>query len=721
MRHFEVVAPKTAGSVCMTTQRNPFRRAVGRLAVGLIAAATALALLAPIASADPQSDADDAITAAWTAAGGDTSPLGTKDGGVYPVGAGFGQNFASGAIYFTPATGARAMYGAILDKYRDLGGPADSDLGFPNIDEGPGKVSADSRNTTFSAGDDPVIFWTPDTGAWVVRGPINAAWDKLGGSAGTLGVPTADETYSGSVITQTFTGGQVSYDLDSKQFTTVPPDLADQLTDLPVPTDATSAINTAWRVAGGASGPLGLRQGDQKTVGAGAEQDFAGGDIYFSPDTGAHVVSGAILTEYESLGGPTGDFGFPSAGEADGGVPGSRVSAFAGAGGAVIFWTADHGAIPVRGAMKAAWDKLGGAAGALGVPVADQNTNGDTVTQKFSGGQVSYDSKNNTFSTDPKNLADQLTGLQVPPQSVTPPSVPAAPASDAKSHTGFQWQNWWLWWIVPLAVLLLASVAAFAVILRRRSAGGADDDFGDEDETDYRGVPPDQEHWESSEDDEPSTSRVRFVDPDAENSAYASSGRGWPDHDVADAPERRWGDLPSDTGRGPSMFTPHGAHESEDLVAIDINPVEEEDPDSVDTAPTRVQDDEREHSGRHAALNPDTGKSIWTAPDDDSYLPGPQSLFAPVYGAVPPPPEPEDTDSTAEVMEPDIGDHAVAPPAIHLPLEDPHEAPAGYPIKGSMRSGSYYTPDSSAYDQTVAEIWFATEELAQANGFSKAD
>jgi uncharacterized protein with LGFP repeats len=703
----------------MTTQRNPFRRAIGRMAVGLIAAATTMALLAPIANADPQSDADDAITAAWTAAGGDTSQLGAKDGGVYPVGAGFGQNFAGGAIYFTPTTGAKAMFGAILDKYRALGGPADSDLGFPNIDEGPGKVSADSRNTTFSAGDDPVIFWTPDTGAWVVRGPINAAWDKLGGSAGTLGVPTADETYNGSVIAQTFTGGQLSYDMDSKQFTTVPPDLAGQLTDLTIPTDATSAINTAWRAAGGASGPLGLRQGDQKVVGAnGAEQDFAGGKVFFSPGTGAHVVSGAILAQYESLGGPTGDFGFPSAGEADGGVPGSRVSAFAGAGGPVIFWTADHGAIPVRGAMKAAWDKLGGAAGALGVPVADQNTDGDTVSQKFSGGQVAWDSKKNTFSTDPKNLADQLTGLQVPPQSATP-GAPAAPAPDTKSHNRFQWHNWWLWWIVPLAVLLLASVVAFAVMmLRRRSSADADSEYNDEDEVDYHGAPGEPEHW-ASPDAEPSTSRARYVDPDAENSAYASSGRGWPDHDVPDAPERRWSDLPHpdpDPDRGPasigSMFTHHGAHESDDLHDVDV----EEDPDSVDTAPTRVQDDERDHSGRHSALNPDTGKSVWTAPDDDSYLPGPQSLFAPVYGAVPPP-----ADSTAEVMEPDIDHEAVAPPAIHLPLADPHEAPEGYPIKGSMQSGSYFTSDSASYDETVAEIWFATEELAQANGFTKAD
>ena len=43
------------------------------------------------------------------------------------------------------------MQGAILEKYESLGGPADSDLGFPTIDEGPGRVGPDSRNTTFSA------------------------------------------------------------------------------------------------------------------------------------------------------------------------------------------------------------------------------------------------------------------------------------------------------------------------------------------------------------------------------------------------------------------------------------------------------------------------------------------------------------------------------------------------------------------------------------------
>ena len=99
-----------------------------RAGMGL-AMAAAVVLLAPIASATPESDADAAINGAWEAGGGATGPLGPKDGGVYPVGAGFGQNFAGGKVFFTPDTGAHIMQGAILDKYMSLGGPADGGAG----------------------------------------------------------------------------------------------------------------------------------------------------------------------------------------------------------------------------------------------------------------------------------------------------------------------------------------------------------------------------------------------------------------------------------------------------------------------------------------------------------------------------------------------------------------------------------------------------------------
>jgi large subunit ribosomal protein L17 len=55
-----------------------------------------------------------------------------------------------------------------------------------------------------------------------------------------------------------------------------------------------------------------------------------------------------------------------------------------------------------------------------------------------------------------------------------------------------------------------------------------------------------------------------------------------------------------------------------------------------------------------------------------------------------------------------------------VPLENAANAPEGYPIKGNEGSMKYHTPDSTWFDQTTAEVWFDTEESAQAAGFTKA-
>ena len=54
--------------------------AVRRASACLVVLAVAL-VVTPVAAATPEGDADAAITASWTAAGGPTGPLGAKDGG----------------------------------------------------------------------------------------------------------------------------------------------------------------------------------------------------------------------------------------------------------------------------------------------------------------------------------------------------------------------------------------------------------------------------------------------------------------------------------------------------------------------------------------------------------------------------------------------------------------------------------------------------------------
>lgn len=439
----------------MNGQRGQLSTLIGRTLLGLAATAVTAVLLAPTVAASPMGDAEDAMMAAWEKAGGDTSTLGVRKGDVYPIGDGFALDFAGGKMFFTPATGAKYLYGPLLDKYESLGGAADSDLGFPTINEVPGLAGPDSRVSTFSAADNPVIFWTPEHGAFVVRGALNAAWDKLGSSGGVLGAPVGDETYDGEVTAQKFSGGEVSWNRATKEFTTVPAVLAEQLKGLQVAIDPSAAINMAWRAAGGAAGPLGAKKGGQYPIGGdGIAQDFVGGKVFFSPATGANAVEGEILAKYESLGGPvSSDLGFPIANETDGGFgPSSRIVRFSAADKPVIFWTPDHGAFVVRGAMVAAWDKLRGPNGKLGAPVGDQTVDGDVVSQKFTGGMISWNRAKNTFTTDPANLAPLLSGLQVSGQNQ--PSTSAMPPPGKK----FTWHWWWLG-AAALGVLLVVMVA----------------------------------------------------------------------------------------------------------------------------------------------------------------------------------------------------------------------------------------------------------------------
>ncbi|MDT5328383.1 MAG: hypothetical protein QOF25_5535 [Mycobacterium sp.] len=652
----------------MTGLRTLLGDVTRRAGVGL-ALAAAVVLLAPVAAATPESDADGAINAAWDAGGGTTGPLGPKDGNVYAIGGGFGQNFAGGKVFFTPDTGAHIMQGAILDKYLSLGGPADGDLGFPTIDEGAGKAP-DSRNTTFSAADNPVIFFTPDTGARVVRGAINAAWDKLGGSAGALGVPTEDEVYRGEVASQNFSGGQLSWDSKTKVFTTTPPELADQLAGLPVPGDATSAINAARRAAGGPLGQLGAAEGPPSTVGTdGLAQTFAGGKIFYSPDTGADVVTGQVLAKYESVGGPAGDLGFPTSSEADGGLaPMSRITTFAAADQPVIFWTPDYGAVIVRGAMNVAWAKLGGATGDLGAPTADQTENGDLVSQKFNGGAISWDKSTNEFTTEPANLASALSGLKVPGQDV-PHAPPAVQASNDDGGGSSSWYSklhwWWLFAIIPV-VLVVAAIAVAVVLNRRQGDDRAPldrfDEYDDHEDRDFdSGQVPLADHGSAGDDAyAPLSAWVMHSDDQGNHHEDTGDRRVDPGGDQDDAPD------------------------SEPTARLEGFP---NDQDSIDTAPTRIE----------AASQAET-----EAEADAKEEPEPAS--GPPSGR-----------HAAIVLEEPVS----AQTALRLALDDPYQAPEGYPVKADTTTGVYWTPGSGHYDRARAEIWFASEEFALTNGFVK--
>lgn len=152
-------------------------------------------------------------------------------------------------------------------------------------------------------------------------------------------------------------------------------------------------------------------------------------------------MTGAILSKYESLGGPTGDLGYPVGTEADGGVPNSRIGSFSAPDKPVIFWTPDNGAIVVRGSINAAWQKLGGATGTLGAPTGEQTASGDTVSQTFSGGQISWNQETKEFTTNPADLASQLSGVELPSVTGQTPRRPRADRPISRPSSGGGWRS----------------------------------------------------------------------------------------------------------------------------------------------------------------------------------------------------------------------------------------------------------------------------------------
>lgn len=715
-------------------QRAP-RGGFARVMLGLVASVVTVMALAVPAHATPETDAADAINAEFAASGGPGGPLGAESGDVYPIGTGFARNYANGRIFFTPDTGARSMFGAVLTKYDELGGPADSDIGFPNANEATGLASPDSRYSTFSDG---VIYYTPATGAWLVRGPINAAWDRLGSSGGALGVPTGDAAWNGPVLTQRFANGELAWNVSTGAYTSVPPELAGQLADLPPQKiEANVAINGVWRGAGGPGGPLGAKQGDLYPAGQGGiGQDFAGGSVFFSTATGPALVTGAILQKYLSLGGPGGELGFPTASETDGGIPDSRISSFAAEDKPVIFWTPANGAIVVRGAINAAWGKLGGAPAQIGVPVGEQSTDGDVVTQAFSGGEISWNSATQQYTTVPPELAAQLGEIQVPTSTAPPPtSAAASPEAADGAGTGFNW-NWW-WFAVPLLVLLIAVLGAL-LWRRERSkspqAHGADESAASGDDhreylpspppgrPDWRPDTPGNEQWGRGPSAPAAGTAVRDPEPDSED----EHGR----HEVG-AKLDGWGEGQDDIDTDSFAPVDELPSASRHSAAGDDKPPPRTPSGHDDTPTTSIPAGVAGPGQQRRTYGYESVPMFepWR-PEGDSVPPdqapeayggqrhGDERFRSDRYSGVSYDEEPAD-DADYDDPRPTGRPQESVLQGAHLPLADRNRAPRGYPIKGDARSGHYYTPDNPGYASAQAEIWFDTEESARANGFFK--
>lgn len=124
--------------------------------------------------------------------------------------------------------------------------------------------------------------------------------------------------------------------------------------------------------------PMGHME-EEHTAGAVEETKIAtqGGDI---------AVAGEILEKYTATGGPTGPLGAPL--EALETAPNDgKYQDFTGG---TIFWSKDTGSHIVWGEIRKAWEDNGGANGKLGYPTSDEQDIAGGKESDFSGGTITW-------------------------------------------------------------------------------------------------------------------------------------------------------------------------------------------------------------------------------------------------------------------------------------------------------------------------------------------
>ncbi|MBF6214269.1 esterase [Nocardia puris] len=230
----------------------------------------------------------------------------------YAVPGGVAQDFVGGRVFYSGATGAHAVGGMIGGGYQAAAGPG-GPLGLPIDGEHP-LPDGRGRYQAFQHGS---LYWTPQTGAHVVRGAILDEWGRQGFERGPAGYPVAPE------------------------------------------------VKTPNR--------------------DGAVQAFENGPFYYSAATGVHRVQGLILGKYAEMGYENSWLGFPAAEE----QPLKDLGRYSRFEGGNLYWSPLSGAWAVRnGPLMDAWGAEGFENGRLGYPVGDEFAIPGGVRQNFQLGFV---------------------------------------------------------------------------------------------------------------------------------------------------------------------------------------------------------------------------------------------------------------------------------------------------------------------------------------------
>ena len=121
-----------------------------------------------------------------------------------------------------------------------------------------------------------------------------------------------DGTYGGRVDKVKITGSKGSVTVTGGSFKSKF-GLKERLFKLVGGTDpaTTTANYLHWQALGGSASNLGTPTGAEKVVAGGSVLAFPDADLWWSPATGSHLLTGAVRKAYNDLGGATSKLGFP--------------------------------------------------------------------------------------------------------------------------------------------------------------------------------------------------------------------------------------------------------------------------------------------------------------------------------------------------------------------------------------------------------------------------
>ncbi|WP_427171558.1 GH25 family lysozyme [Arthrobacter sp. 92] len=292
---------------------------------------------------------------------------GLKDGGCY-------QMFQGGAIMWSPQSGAQlSRYGAIRTAWA-ASNFENGVLGYPTS----GETCGLKNGGCYQSYQNGQIHWSSATGAQLTRnGAIRNVWASSGYENGVLGYPTSAEIcgLKDGGCYQSFQNGQIHWTTATGANMT-----------------RVGAIRSLWLGTGSENGVLGYPTGTE-TCGlkdSGCYQSFQGGQIHWTPTTGAQMTrNGAIQTEWAANGYESGVLGYPIGAETCGLKDGGCYQSFQGG---QIHWSSASGAHLTRaGAISSYWAQSGWENGPLGYPTGTETckTTGECF-QTFQNGTLSW-------------------------------------------------------------------------------------------------------------------------------------------------------------------------------------------------------------------------------------------------------------------------------------------------------------------------------------------